>query len=84
MTNRPEPPPDAGINAIRLDADRTRDELERTLEEIERRLDPRIRIESVKRAYRKRPVEFIAAAGVALGAVAALITWAVRSAHRSG
>lgn len=78
MTNqRPEPPENAGINAIRLDADRTRDELERTLEELERRLDPRPRIEALKSAYRRRPVPVIALGVGVLGAIGGLITLAV-------
>ncbi len=84
MTDQgPEPADNAGINALRLDADRTRDELERTLEEIERRLDPRPRIERIKRAWRNRPVEFITVAGSAVGAIGGLIVWAIRMKSRS-
>lgn len=79
---RPEPPEDAGINAIRLDAERTRDELERTLEEIERRLDPRPRIDAVKRAYRRSPASFIGIASGALASIGGLVAWAMVSGRK--
>jgi len=82
---RPEPAPDAGINAIRLDADRARHDLENTLDEIEARLNPQRVIEPVKHtvasarsAYANRPVEFIAVAVGIVGALGGLVFWGAR------
>lgn len=77
----PEPGDDAGINAIRLDADRARAELETTLDEIERRLSPQHIIQPVKRnvsraaawlkeEYTRDPVAFVTKAVAAVGTVA--------------
>jgi hypothetical protein len=77
----PEPADDAGINAIRLDADRARDELESTLDEIERRLSPDRIIQPVKRSvvraagwvkaeYTRDPVAFITKVVAVAGTVA--------------
>ncbi len=77
MIHTPEPTKDAGIEAIRLDADRTRDELEQTLDAIEEKLDPRRVVDSLTRAYRNRPVEFVAVATGVLGAVIGLVVWRV-------
>jgi len=78
---------DAGVNAIRLDADRAREELDKTLSEIERRLDPQRFIQPVKRAvrqtviaikteYQKDPVRFVTVAVITVGAVGLVLTWA--------
>jgi ElaB/YqjD/DUF883 family membrane-anchored ribosome-binding protein len=82
----PPPAPDAGINALRLDADRAREDLEKTLDEIESRLNPQRVIQPVKRAvnsvktaYENRPVEFIAAAAGVVGTIGGLIALAARS-----
>jgi ElaB/YqjD/DUF883 family membrane-anchored ribosome-binding protein len=82
----PEPDADAGINALRLDADRARDALEGTLHEIEARLDPqrvirpvRQAVDSVAGAYRDNPVRFVAVAAGIVGAVAALVILVARS-----
>lgn len=75
----PVPADDAGINAIRLDADRTRDELRETLDAIEGKLTPQYALESLKRDFRDRPLVVIAAAVGVVGAIVGLITLAVRS-----
>lgn len=80
----PEPDSDAGINAIRLDADRARSELETTLDEIERRLSPQRIIQPVRRnvtkaatwlrdEYVRDPVAFVTKAVGIVGAVAVLV-----------
>ena len=83
---RPEPAPDAGINAVRLDADRARDELEKTLDQIESILNPqriivpvKKAVDSVKKAYDNRPVEFIATAAGILGTIGGVVVWAARN-----
>jgi hypothetical protein len=88
---RPEPAPDSGINAVRLDAERAREELEKTLDQIESILNPqriivptRKAVESVKRAYKNRPVEFIAAAAGVLGTIGGLAVWAAKSGRSHG
>lgn len=79
-----EPDSDAGINAIRLDADRARSELETTLDEIERRLSPQRIIQPVRRnvtkaatwlrdEYVRDPVAFVTTAVGIVGAVAVLV-----------
>jgi hypothetical protein len=83
----PELSDDAGVNAIRLDAERAREDLDKTLSEIERRLDPQRIIQPVKRAvlqtasaikteYQKDPVRFVTVAVLTIGAVGAVLTWA--------
>ena len=84
-TNLPaEPAEDAGINAIRLDADRARDELESTMDEIERRLNPQRIIQPVKRnvtkaaswvkdEYTRDPIAFITKAVAAVGTAAVVL-----------
>ncbi|MCU1406597.1 MAG: hypothetical protein JWQ43_2900 [Glaciihabitans sp.] len=92
MTDSPQQPePDAGINALRLDADRARDDLEQTLGEIEARLNPQRVIQPIKKAvsavsaaYKKQPVEFIATAVGIIGAVAGLAIWATRGNTTNG
>jgi hypothetical protein len=85
----PEPGDDAGINAIRLDADRARDELESTLDEIERRLSPDRIIQSVKRSvtaaahwvkdeYSRDPVAFVTKVVAVVGTVAGVVFAASR------
>jgi hypothetical protein len=80
----PEPDDDAGINAIRLDADRARSELETTLDEIERRLSPQRIIQPakhtitkaaawVKDEYARDPVAFVTKAVAAAGTVAVVL-----------
>lgn len=80
----PEPDDDAGINAIRLDADRARTELETTLDEIERRLSPQRVIQPVKHTvtkaaawlkneYTRDPVAFATKAVAAVGTVAVVL-----------
>ena len=80
----PEPADDAGINAIRLDADRARSELETTLDEIERRLSPQRIIQPVKRnvtkaaawikeEYTRDPGAFVSKAVVAVGTIAVIV-----------
>jgi len=88
---RPEPAPDAGINLIRLDADRARHDLENTLDEIEARLNPQRVIEPVKKtvasaksAYKNRPVEFIAVAVGIIGALGGLVIWGSRGSSGRG
>jgi hypothetical protein len=83
---RPEPAPDAGINAVRLDADRARDELEKTLDQIESILNPQRvivpvmkAVDSVKQAYKNRPVEFIASVAGVVGTIGGVIVWAAKS-----
>jgi hypothetical protein len=78
---------DAGVNAIRLDAERARDDLDKTLAEIERRLDPQRVIQPVKRTvqrtvatirseYHKDPVRFVTVTVLTVSAVGAILTWA--------
>ncbi|WP_213815006.1 DUF3618 domain-containing protein [Glaciihabitans sp. dw_435] len=75
----PAPGEDAGINEIRLDADRTRDELRDTLDQIEGKLTPQYAVESLKREFRERPFVVIAAAIGVVGAIVGVIVLAVRS-----
>ncbi|MCU1586244.1 MAG: hypothetical protein JWM49_2800 [Microbacteriaceae bacterium] len=83
MTDRtPEPSGSAGVDTVRLDADRTRDELERTLNQIESRLAPKELWKSVTLAFRERPVRAAAVSGGIALAIGGLITRAVR--HRNG
>jgi hypothetical protein len=83
MTDRtPEPSGSAGVNTVRLDADRTRDELERTLNQLESRLAPKELWKSVTLTFKQHPSRVLAvSAGFAL-AIGGLITRAVR--HRNG
>jgi hypothetical protein len=78
---------DAGMNAIRLDAERAREELDKTLSEIERRLDPHRFIQPISRAvkqtasaikteFQKDPVRFVTVAVLTVGAVGLVLTWA--------
>jgi hypothetical protein len=78
---------DAGVNAIRLDAERAREDLDKTLSEIERRLDPQRVIQPVKRIvqrtvtsikseYTKDPTRFLTVTIVTTLAVGTLLTWA--------
>jgi hypothetical protein len=83
---RPEPAPDAGINAVRLDADRARDELEKTLDQIESILNPqrvivpvKKAVDSVKQPYKNRPVAFIASVAGVIGTIGGVIVWAAKS-----
>lgn len=80
----PEPADDAGIHAIRLDADRARDELESTLDEIERRLSPDRIIQPVRRSviratgwlkaeYSRDPVAFVTKVVAIAGTVAGVV-----------
>lgn len=79
MTDKTAGPPDtAGINAVRLDADRTRDELAGTLDEIESRLKPRELWNSITLTFQKRPVPFVGATVGAIGAIAGLIALSSR------
>lgn len=59
----PEPGEDAGINAIRLDAERTRNELEDTLDQIEEALTPK----------------YAVAAGLVVVAIVGVVVWIARS-----
>ncbi len=88
MTDAITPPGDAGENALHLDADRTRDDLEETLDEIEHRLTPAELWKSTRILYAERP---LAVLGIAVGTIAAvggLVFWAVSSvrgaSHRNG
>ncbi|CAN5382061.1 hypothetical protein BH09ACT1_BH09ACT1_24950 [soil metagenome] len=78
---KPGPDENAGINAIRLDADRTRDELRETLDEIERRISPAGVAESVKRSAKRDPGK---AAAIGAGVVAAVtgLTWFIVASRR--
>jgi hypothetical protein len=78
---------DAGVNAIRLDAERAREDLDKTLSEIERRLDPQRIIQPVKRAvlqtasairteFHKDPVRFVTVTVLTISAVGVVLTWA--------
>ena len=89
--DRPDPAPDAGINAVRLDADRAREELEKTLDQIESILNPqriivpaKKAVNSVKKAYENRPVEFIAAAAGVIGTIGGIVVWAAKSGRSRG
>lgn len=73
-----EPADDAGIEAIRLDADRTRDELQRTLTEIEERLNPHRMIARAKRAWNENPAEVVMMAILVVGAIGSLVFLGVR------
>jgi hypothetical protein len=79
MTDRtPEPAGAAGIDTVRLDADRTREELERTLNQIESRLAPKELWKSVTLTFKERPLRVVAvSAGFAL-VIGGIITRAVR------
>jgi hypothetical protein len=79
MTDRTrEPSGSAGVNAVRLDADRTRDELERTLNQIESRLAPKELWRSVTLTFKERPLRVVAVGAGFVLAVGGLITRAVR------
>ena len=73
-----EPADDAGIEEIRLDADRTREELERTLTQIEERLNPHRIIARAKRAWQDNPAEVVLTSILAVGAIGSLIFLGVR------
>jgi hypothetical protein len=79
--SKPGPPEDAGVNAIRLDADRTRDELRETLDEIERRLSPAGVVESVKRSAQRDPGK-VAAIGAGVVATITGLTWFIVASRR--
>ncbi|MCU1439310.1 MAG: hypothetical protein JWP85_307 [Rhodoglobus sp.] len=70
----PEAP---GLNSLRLEVDRTREQLESTLEEIESRLNPRRAVEFAKRQWDERPLAVIAAGVGVVGAVALLVVRSV-------
>jgi len=78
-----EPGENAGINALRLDADRTRDELEKTLDEIERELDPRRIPEKISREWEVNPGRVILVAVGVVGAIAGLIWLVAANGSRS-
>ena len=73
----PEPDENAGLNEYRLDAERTRDELEATLNEIERRISPRRLVAAAKRTWRSYPAEVAAVVGI-VGSIGGLIVLAAR------
>ncbi|HEY0260301.1 MAG TPA: hypothetical protein VGC18_10670 [Lacisediminihabitans sp.] len=89
MTDATTTPDDeAGENALHLDADKTRDDLEETLDEIERRLTPAELWKSTRILYAERPLVVLGAAAGAVAAVGGLVFWAVASvrgaSHRNG
>ncbi|WP_181243113.1 DUF3618 domain-containing protein [Glaciihabitans tibetensis] len=72
------------MNAIRLDAERARADLDKTLSEIERRLDPQRIVRPVKKTaqrsfaavraqYTKDPVRLILVSVIAVGTIAAVL-----------
>lgn len=65
----------ADEHALRMDTDRTRDELADTLDSIETRLTPRELLASLQRAWRASPLKtagLLASPVLAIGAVIAL------------
>jgi hypothetical protein len=66
-------PTEPGLNARRLQVDRTREELENTLEEIEERLNPRRAVEFAQRQWTERPAAVIACGVAVVGAIAMLV-----------
>jgi hypothetical protein len=79
--SKPGPAENAGVNAIRLDADRTRDELRQTLDEIEHRLSPAGVAESVKRSAKRDPGK-VAAIGAGVVAAVTGVTWFIVASRR--
>jgi hypothetical protein len=69
-TSTPEPGENAGVSTLRLDADRTRDELESTLQEIEQRLKPAELKGSLRRTYRAHRTAFWAVGAGLAGGIA--------------
>lgn len=78
-----EPGENAGINALRLDADRTREELEKTLDEIERELDPRRIPQRISDAWAQNPVRVVVIAVGVAGAIAGII-WLLAASGNKG
>lgn len=78
---KPGPADDAGVNAIRLDAERARDDLRSTLDEIERRLSPAGVAESVKRSAKREPGK-VAAIGAGVVAAITGLTWFIAASRR--
>jgi hypothetical protein len=70
----PEAP---GLNSLRLEVDRTREQLETTLEEIESRLDPRRAVAFAQRQWTERPLVVIAAGVGLIGAIAMVVVRSV-------
>ena len=67
-----------GEQAVRLDAERTRDELEKTLDEIEQRLKPQALAQSAQRRFQENPAAVLGVAAGIAAALAGLIVWGVR------
>jgi hypothetical protein len=83
-TDTPAPADDAGINALRLDADRARDDLEATLDEIEERLNPRRVWQVLRAAFANRPGAFVAVASGVVAATVGAVVWTVTSRGNRG
>jgi hypothetical protein len=80
VTNLPEPPPEgAGIESLRLDADRTRDEIDEILAELEERLNPRRLVDFAQRQWSERPAVVIAIGVAAVAAIGGLIARSYKS-----
>jgi hypothetical protein len=75
-------PSTGGINALRLDADRARDELADRLGEVRSRLAPKELAKSASLTVREHRNQFVIAAGSTLVAVAGIIALVVRTKRR--
>jgi hypothetical protein len=80
--DKPEEGTTGGINAVRLDADKTREQLRATLDEIEHRFTPAELWRSVTLTYKKRPVPFVSTVAASVGAIAGLIALSVARKNR--
>jgi hypothetical protein len=84
--------PEPGINVLRLEAERSRDELESTLDELGERLNPRRVTEPVvgaakSVARRVRGVDrttLVAASTATVIAVGGVVAWIAKAARRNG
>jgi hypothetical protein len=84
MAETPSAPgTNAGEQTLRLDADRTRDELADALAEIRRRLTPRELAKSVTGSVRRHPAQVAAAIAATAGIVTATVVL-VRRARKRG
>ncbi len=85
MSELPAPPADdAGVHTLRLDADRTRDELAGTLDEIAHRLSPDGIRESASRSFHEHPVRIVASAVGAAAAIGGIIALGIMAGRRHG
>jgi len=76
--NESNPTPAVGEQGLRLEAERTRDELQETLTELEHRLAPRELAQSARRSIRRNPGIAIGIGLAAATVIVGLVVLAVR------